>query len=226
VIDYNTRTRTAPEEMISWELDTWKERTRKAQEEAANAIARAEMWENRAKAVELQLALLQREAKSGCNTMMEPFDCGMVMMAADLVLDGTSARITHAFMYVRGGADANTCIDFAWTWFSMHSCMHAHTPSEHIFHRKSLHLHSLPSIPQRTRHTRKRLLTSFVRQDSIEGRKQEETAREHGVKNAQKLQERKILEQQEELRRQEEQKKLISEIKQTTQVLELQVAAV
>jgi hypothetical protein len=46
------------------------------------------------------------------------------------------------------------------------------------------------------------------------------------VKNAQKLQERKILEQQEELRRQEEQKKLISEIKQTTQVLELQVAAV
>ena len=65
-----------------------------------------------------------------------------------------------------------------------------------------------------------------IRQDSKEGRKREENAREQGVRNAQKLQERKILEQQEELRRQEEQKKLISEIKQTTQVLELQVAAV
>jgi hypothetical protein len=70
--------------MISWELDTWKERTRKAQEEATNAIARAEMWENRAKAAESQLALLQREAKSGCNTTM------------DLVLAGTCARNTHA----------------------------------------------------------------------------------------------------------------------------------
>ena len=64
-----------------------------------------------------------------------------------------------------------------------------------------------------------------IRQDSKEGRKREENAREQGLRNAQKLQERKILEQ-EELRRQEEQTKLLLDFKHTTQVLELQVAAV
>lgn len=64
-----------------------------------------------------------------------------------------------------------------------------------------------------------------IRQDSKEGRKREENAREQGVRNTQKLQERKILEQ-EELRRQEEQTKLLLDFKHTTQVLELQVAAV
>jgi hypothetical protein len=65
-----------------------------------------------------------------------------------------------------------------------------------------------------------------IRQDSKEGRKQEENAREQGMTTAQKLQERKILEKQEELRRQKEQTKLLLDLKHTTQVLELQVAAV
>jgi hypothetical protein len=68
--------------------------------------------------------------------------------------------------------------------------------------------------------------SQHIRQDSKEGRKQEENAREQGVTTAQKLQERKILEQQEELRRQKEQTKLLLDLKHTTQVLELQVAAV
>ena len=68
--------------------------------------------------------------------------------------------------------------------------------------------------------------SQHIRQDSKEGRKQEENAREQGVTTAQKLQDRKILEQQEELRRQKEQTKLLLDLKHTTQVLELQVAAV
>jgi hypothetical protein len=66
-----TRARTAVDEMISAELAAWKERTKKAEEQATNAIARAEMWEKRAKAAESQLDLLQQKPESGtsANTM-------------------------------------------------------------------------------------------------------------------------------------------------------------